>query len=205
MWILFMARWIRFRVWIPNMLSTVRIFSPMYLPYLYGETAFWFFAVIAAGVAATDLLDGYLARRWDCKSPGGALLDIMGDKAICFALIYPVMKVSNFEWFIVAPLVAMLLYDFLVLTKAPEFVRSLLEGTPLPTYMSAKIKTCLEVIALNAALWPGWGVWHVELLDECIKWFTVTSFFVCTFLAAYSVMQFNVHRSRKALGLRQTV
>lgn len=41
----------------------------------------------------SDFMDGYLARRWSCATPGGRALDLFGDKVLTLAsLLYAVAR-----------------------------------------------------------------------------------------------------------------
>ncbi|HYN78170.1 MAG TPA: CDP-diacylglycerol--glycerol-3-phosphate 3-phosphatidyltransferase [Lamprocystis sp. (in: g-proteobacteria)] len=67
----------------PNLLTLLRIFLiPVFVVVFYLETPWAPYAAAATfGTAAlTDLLDGYLARRWGQTSPLGAFLDPVADK-----------------------------------------------------------------------------------------------------------------------------
>jgi cardiolipin synthase len=75
---------------LPNLITLARLLSvPLMIWLIVGESygvAFWVF--IAAG--ASDALDGYIAKRFDCRTRLGALLDPTADKAllssVCVAL-----------------------------------------------------------------------------------------------------------------------
>jgi cardiolipin synthase (CMP-forming) len=67
---------------LPNLITLARLLAVpvalwLILHVRYGA-AFWVF--VAAG--ASDALDGWIAKRWDCRTPLGALLDPAADKAL---------------------------------------------------------------------------------------------------------------------------
>jgi cardiolipin synthase (CMP-forming) len=67
---------------VPNIITLGRLLSVPVILWLimqlrYG-TAFWLF--VAAGMS--DAVDGWFAKRWDCRTPLGAVLDPAGDKAL---------------------------------------------------------------------------------------------------------------------------
>jgi cardiolipin synthase len=66
----------------PNLITLARLLSvPMMIWLIISDrfgTAFWVF--VAAG--ASDALDGYIAKRFDCRTRLGALLDPIADKAL---------------------------------------------------------------------------------------------------------------------------
>jgi cardiolipin synthase len=72
----------RFGLNLPNIITLGRLLSvPVTIWLIVGErfgTAFWVF--VGAGVS--DALDGYIAKRFDCRTRLGALLDPVADKAL---------------------------------------------------------------------------------------------------------------------------
>jgi cardiolipin synthase len=67
---------------IPNLITLSRLMSvPLMIWLIVGErygVAFWVF--VAAGIS--DALDGFIAKRFDCRTRLGALLDPAADKAL---------------------------------------------------------------------------------------------------------------------------
>jgi phosphatidylglycerophosphate synthase len=70
---------------VPNLLSALRILSCV-LFFLIGENAALFLMLVAF-IGLTDLLDGYLARKYQCQSDLGAQLDSIGDLAFFVSLL----------------------------------------------------------------------------------------------------------------------
>ncbi len=69
---------------VPNLLSGIRLFLAPVVLFCPSSWRAWL--LVIAGV--TDILDGYLARRWKVSSQLGAILDPLGDKAFIFSLMY---------------------------------------------------------------------------------------------------------------------
>lgn len=66
----------------PNLLSLVRIFMvPVLLYFAFNDKQYWFLAALMISVA-TDVLDGYVARRFNFITKLGSHLDSIGDFAI---------------------------------------------------------------------------------------------------------------------------
>jgi len=67
---------------LPNLISLARLMSvPLMIWLIVSDrfgVAFWVFVV--AGIS--DALDGYIAKRFDCRTRLGALLDPVADKAL---------------------------------------------------------------------------------------------------------------------------
>lgn len=67
---------------LPNLITLARLLSVPAVLWLIADlrygTAFWLF--VAAGLS--DGVDGWIAKRWDCRTQLGAVLDPAGDKAL---------------------------------------------------------------------------------------------------------------------------
>ena len=74
----------------PNLLTMLRIgLIPVFVGVFYVEAPWapYAAAAIFGAAAATDWLDGHLARRWDQTSPLGAFLDPVADKLMVAAAL----------------------------------------------------------------------------------------------------------------------
>ncbi len=65
---------------IPNLLTASRLLSPLLILPAAATGNIALAAYAAAGFGFTDLIDGFLARRWNVKSELGAALDAFADK-----------------------------------------------------------------------------------------------------------------------------
>ena len=87
---------------IPNILSASRI--ALCLPLLMVDTMtvpFWVLYVIAG---TTDMLDGFLARRWGVESKFGARLDSLADFVFVLAVgykLFPWLKLPVALWMMI--------------------------------------------------------------------------------------------------------
>ena len=87
---------------IPNLLSTSRI--ALCLPLLLVDAMtlpFWVLYLIAG---LTDILDGFLARRWGAESKFGARLDSLADFVFVLAVgykLFPWLKLSDELWMMI--------------------------------------------------------------------------------------------------------
>jgi cardiolipin synthase len=86
----------------PNLISLARLLSvPMMIWLIISDrfgTAFWVF--VSAGVS--DALDGYIAKRFDCRTRLGALLDPVADKAL-LSSVYVALGVAELlpDWLVI--------------------------------------------------------------------------------------------------------
>ena len=87
---------------IPNLLSALRI--ALCLPLLLVDAMtvpFWVLYVIAG---MTDMLDGFLARRWGVESKFGARLDSLADFVFVLAVgykLFPWLKLPTALWMMI--------------------------------------------------------------------------------------------------------
>ena len=66
--------------YIPNILTSLRIIAIPFIIYLGITNHYKTLIVLAALIAFTDFLDGFLARKWEVTSLLGANLDAIADK-----------------------------------------------------------------------------------------------------------------------------
>ena len=91
---------------IPNLLSMLRIV--LCLPLLMADAMtvpFWTLYVTAG---TTDMLDGFLARRWDVESKIGARLDSLADFVFVLAVgfkLFPWLKLPAALWMMIGIIV----------------------------------------------------------------------------------------------------
>jgi CDP-diacylglycerol--glycerol-3-phosphate 3-phosphatidyltransferase len=155
---------------IPNFLTVLRtILGPL------GATALWFSyqwnvshdvpawmgdsALAVAGLAqfavaafllaaASDWLDGFLARRWSAHSAFGALLDPIADKLLinCYLIVYT--AIMNFSVSIAVPVFAIMLRD--ILMTVLRLTSGQAGDAAIPVSPLAKIKTAIEMVVVAA-------------------------------------------------------
>ncbi|MBQ3684995.1 MAG: CDP-alcohol phosphatidyltransferase family protein [Candidatus Methanomethylophilaceae archaeon] len=85
---------------LPDMLSLSRFGLALVLP-LTEPLSATFLAILAVG-CLTDVLDGYLARRFDACSPRGHTLDSIADLVLAVCLLYCIIPAVDWkEWMII--------------------------------------------------------------------------------------------------------
>jgi CDP-diacylglycerol--glycerol-3-phosphate 3-phosphatidyltransferase len=104
-------------------------------------------ALFVAG-AATDGLDGYLARRWDNRTRTGAWLDPLADKVFVLATVITLSALGRFPWWATAIV--------FVREASISILRVILglRGKSLPASRGAKAKTLTQVLAITLYVLP---------------------------------------------------
>lgn len=99
--------------------------------------------------AVTDLLDGYVARRWSLQSKFGAFLDPVADKlmvAVALALL-------SAEWGLIVALPAsIILCREIGVSALREWMAELGERSTVAVTTIGKVKTCLQLLSLTMLL-----------------------------------------------------
>jgi cardiolipin synthase (CMP-forming) len=87
---------------LPNLITLSRLLSvPLTIWLILGErfgVAFWVFV----GAGASDALDGFIAKRFDCRTRLGALLDPVADKALLTS-VYVALGIAEYlpNWLVI--------------------------------------------------------------------------------------------------------
>lgn len=139
--------WEKTRQRIPNYLSYARLASPFYLPpiALHGPSRLLLPLMVA--LALTDLLDGYLARRWKSESKSGAMLDMLGDKVLSYAVGSILILSYGWQWWYVIPFATFILYDAFTISLR-------IRGLIFAPSNVAKVKTAMMFVALTSVVAP---------------------------------------------------
>ncbi|MEA2504882.1 MAG: CDP-diacylglycerol---glycerol-3-phosphate 3-phosphatidyltransferase [Actinomycetota bacterium] len=109
--------------------------------YAYGVAA-GFFAV----AAATDFVDGYLARRWRLTTTMGAFLDTTADKLLVSGVLVALVAVGRVSVWITVILIGR---EFLILGLRGVVVAA---GTPFPPSIWGKLKANVQFAGILLAI-----------------------------------------------------
>jgi CDP-diacylglycerol--glycerol-3-phosphate 3-phosphatidyltransferase len=136
---------------VPNGITAARIgLVPLFVVFAYiGSTAYEVTAFVLFGVAAaSDLLDGYLARRYGSVSSAGAFLDPLADKLLVGAAL--VVLVDRYAF----PLWAALVIAVREIAVQVLRIRIVRSGAELPASPAAKSKTMAQLAMIGWWLLP---------------------------------------------------
>jgi CDP-diacylglycerol--glycerol-3-phosphate 3-phosphatidyltransferase len=142
---------------IPNLLTIGRIvlILPFALLFLDGGTgARWASLGLFLLAAATDWLDGWLARRLDALSPLGRMLDPIADKLLVATSLLLLVSTGVIAGWTLAAALAILLREIAV-SGLREHLGPM--GIVVPVTALAKWKTAAQLTALALLIAPGDG------------------------------------------------
>lgn len=150
---------------IPNALTVSRVLLipvivvVFYLPYHWTALAS---ACIFAFAAATDWLDGYLARRLDQSTPFGAFLDPVADKVMVAVALVMLVELHDSPWFTLPAVV--IVGREIVISALREWMAELGKRTSVAVSYVGKVKTAFQMLAITVFLAIGEqfsGAWFV--------------------------------------------
>ena len=142
-----MPQYIRF---VPNLLSTVRLVLAFLFPFVLEQL--WIWLIIGSG--GSDVLDGWIARRWQVQSRSGAILDGVADKLFILIALLTVAGAGKFSLWWLPPLLAR---DLLVAFTAAyaASIRSWESFNEMDVRWSGKLATAGQfLLLLVAVLFP---------------------------------------------------
>jgi CDP-diacylglycerol--glycerol-3-phosphate 3-phosphatidyltransferase len=139
---------------IPNLLSVIRVLAAPCVAISFvvfdRPEADRIAILIFVGAAATDYLDGLLARALGQESAFGRMLDPIADKAMVTIALALIISLYEMSWPVVVPAVLIMLREVLI-SGLREFLGDVkLQVTPM-----AKWKTTLQMFAICLLLLRG--------------------------------------------------
>ncbi|MFP4449417.1 MAG: CDP-diacylglycerol--glycerol-3-phosphate 3-phosphatidyltransferase [Rhodosalinus sp.] len=134
---------------LPNVLTILRLLAApavavMFL-YFNRPWADWFALCLFLAAAATDWIDGRLARAWGQETKLGAMLDPIADKAMVVIALMVIVGYSSYSPWIVLP-ATMIVFREVFVSGLREYLGAsagTLKVTPL-----AKWKTTVQMLAI---------------------------------------------------------
>ena len=135
---------------LPNALTTLRlILTPVFVLLLQRESM-WLAAAAFLIASVTDFVDGYLARRFSLVSDFGKIADPIADKLLTGSALIALSAMNQIQWWITATIlvreVGVTAYRIAVAKRRV-----------IPANTGGKIKTVLQIAAIEAYLIPGFN------------------------------------------------
>ena len=131
----------KYFIFIPNLLSIIRIYLMYPLLTFISEESYLFALYIFIIAAATDGLDGYLARVMDWQTDLGKILDPIADKVLLIGTIFILWMNSYIPIFV---LIVFILRDFIIIMGAAFHMTVYETAAPNPNVFG-KITTFVHI------------------------------------------------------------
>ena len=137
---------------IPNILSTLRILAAPAIVIVYclgGKYARCYVAIIYIAAFLTDVLDGFIARRFDAISNLGRILDPIGDKLMMLCIMGCLAADNRLPWWAFV----LLAIKELLMILGGAFIHKLFKYDMPPSVFAGKVATgVLFTIAMACLL-----------------------------------------------------
>lgn len=135
---------------LPNKLTMLRIILiPVFIAVLM--TGYYYIsAVIFIVAAATDALDGHIARKYNLITNFGKIMDPLADKLLVISALICLVELGDVAgWMVIVILAREFVVTGLRTVAAAE-------GVVIAAGWSGKLKTVLQMIAIPALLLQNW-------------------------------------------------
>ena len=155
---------------LPNFLTILRMcMIPVFASMYYSDMQpFSLLVFLLAG--ATDILDGYLARKWNQITSFGKLMDPLADKLMTLTMIFCLMDTGYLPVWVLAVLVLkelMMVLGGLALLKG-------VKGQKIVVMANWAGKTATALLIAAIALVFPWHSWEiVRTIGEILMYFAV--------------------------------
>jgi len=126
--------------------------------------------------AATDWLDGYLARRLNQVSAFGAFLDPVADKFLVCASVLVLVHLGRADVFVGLIIIG----REIAISALREWMAQIGAAKSVAVHMIGKLKTTAQMVAIPFLLYDGmlfglinthaWGVWLIWLAAVMTVW-----------------------------------
>ena len=166
---------------IPTLLTWARIVAiPLivgvfYMP-LSGTERNLAATVLFVVFAATDWLDGYLARKLNQSSAFGAFLDPVADKFLVSASLLVLVHLGRVDVFVALIIIG----REIAISALREWMAHIGASRSVAVHMLGKLKTTVQMLAIPLLLYDGrlfgvldtgvWGTWLIWLAAVLTVW-----------------------------------
>ncbi|MES2879038.1 MAG: CDP-diacylglycerol--glycerol-3-phosphate 3-phosphatidyltransferase [Pseudomonadota bacterium] len=126
--------------------------------------------------AATDWLDGYLARKLNQVSSFGAFLDPVADKILVCASVLVLVHLGRADVFVALLIIG----REIAISALREWMAQIGASKSVAVHMIGKLKTTVQMIAIPFLLFDGllfgvintrdWGIWLIWLAAVMTIW-----------------------------------
>lgn len=184
---------------LPNVLTLARIgLIPIFaLIYVVTDTYYWVAALLFATAAATDWIDGYLARRLGQTTPFGTFLDPVADKLIVVTAL--VLLIGNHAslWLTIPGVV--IVGREIAISALREWMAEMNRRGLVAVTWTTRVKTAMQMVAIiillaNPPQMVPWVVVGLVLLYAAV---CITTWSMVVYLrAAWPSLKEGLYESR---------
>lgn len=133
---------------IPNLLTLIRFISPfLIIPFMLKEK-YTLALMIVVISALTDLIDGKIARKFNCTSEMGRLMDAVIDKFFAVSLIIPILKI-NINFLIILIIEVLIALTNLIAQNQNKKPKTLYIGKVKTAFQSLFLSVCYLSFVTN--------------------------------------------------------
>ena len=169
---------------IPTIMTWTRIFAiPLIVGVFYLPDTFanqgeknLIATVMFVVFAATDWLDGYLARKLNQTSSFGAFLDPVADKFLVCACVLVLVHLQRADVFVALIIIG----REIAISALREWMAQIGASKSVAVHMIGKLKTVVQMVAIPFLLFDGvlfglinthqWGVWLIWVAAVLTVW-----------------------------------
>lgn len=162
------------------------LITPALLVLIVRDESSWLNFVLWTVLAATDGVDGYMARRHG-TTRSGAFLDPLADKVLVLGAMFALVSTGTFAW---VPVTIIAARELAISLYRVYWGR---RGLAVPARHSAKVKTVVQALAVGAALMP-------TLAPQA--WIANTLLWASVFMALLSAFQYLRDGRRAVTSMR---
>lgn len=149
---------------IPNLLTLLRIAACPVLVLLLRDHGYALALAVFLAAGITDGLDGYIAKRFNCESGLGAILDPIADKLLIASAYIMLAVLEHIPFYL---LVTVMFRD-LVIVVGYLVLLALGDEVPMkPTYLS-KVNTCVQIALVIAVLLAQADLSRIALIEQAL-------------------------------------
>lgn len=135
-------------IYVPNLITLLRIVCVPFLVILIFNQSYGYALVLFLCAGVSDAFDGYIAKRFNCITKLGKILDPIADKCLLVA----VFVVLAYHMHIPFWLAAIVVFRDLVIIFGVVFISVLLGGIELKPLWVSKLNTVLQALLVTAVL-----------------------------------------------------
>jgi CDP-diacylglycerol--glycerol-3-phosphate 3-phosphatidyltransferase len=149
-----------------NAVTILRLLlAPVAFGLIVDRPVSWLTWAVWAGLACSDGLDGYLARKHG-TTRSGAFLDPLADKVLVLGGMVALVSIDRFSWI---PVAIIAVREIVISLYRSYWGR---RGIAIPASRLAKAKTFSQSVAVGFAVWPPTAE-HLSWSADVMLWVSV--------------------------------